>query len=833
MVRYVRGLATSAAARGLPDAELLERYVRLADDDAFAELLRRYAPMVWSVCRQLLSDAQDAEDAFQATFLLLARRAASVRSREAVAGWLQGAAHRCALQLRRKDARRRTREGKAAMNRRPTTAGSDLACRELLAILHEEARRLPAGQREAFALCGLGGLPVREAAARLGRPEGTVSWWLAEARGRLRGRLARRGFGLPAVLGLLVLAREEQAAVRPALVCATARAALALARSGAVSGGGVSGKVLTLAQEVSRSMCSSKSKVLAICLLAASLVSGAGGLAFRSGTIAEARAAEDGPVPAARPAPAPQAASGAFGGTVADATTDKVVKGVAVLVRRFAGGKRADEIKLVSDAAGHFRFDLPADWSKSADAKVAVSVEAPPGYAGFPYRTQLGTQTDTGVTLDELRREKALGVPSYFDRILMFPTKPVKGRVLDPDGKPAAGMDVVVCSVHLKDKAVGPHRLVRRTKTDAGGRFDGEVLSPGPVVLYLLPERYAARYVKLNDPEGDLGDYKLEAGIEVAGKLRDLRNDPLPGCWVRVGTSPGLDADRDLWTVGMGGFARWCRTGPDGTFRTAPLPAGEYQASAHGVKRKGESLSTPYGWRQDPSWDGLADRERVGEPLEVCIVPQAVSVRPGEIPQVVLRAVPHVNIEIRVADRDGNPQECIVPFRYTFDSKEYWDSHGNLDTPTTREGRLVIRVPHGASRLDGSVMARGAICLCQNSKGAKDNQFANGPMFAFFKGIDEDKNLDILWIREADASLKVSAKDGSPLPDVEIDLRHSGHESGGAAPMGSEMYRLWSVQPGRPLNIRVEAAGYETVTKTVTAPAGAATRIEITMEKKK
>jgi hypothetical protein len=684
---------------------------------------------------------------------------------------------------------------------------------------------LPAGQRDAFALCGLEGLPVREAAARLGRPQGTVSWWLYEARERLRGRLARRGIALPAVLGLLVLARPGRSAARSVLLGETARAAVALARLGAAPGGAVPAGVLTLVREVNRSMSASKSKLFAVCLLAASLAAGAIGLASQPEP-AQVRADDGAPPAAAQPA-----AGGTYGGTISNAMTDKPVPGLAVHVRRLVEGKPAGEVKLVSDAAGHFHFDLPADWDKTPDARLAVTVEAPPGFVAFPYRKLLGWSTERGVDLEELRRERALGVPQYFDRILLYPTKEVKGCVFDPDGKPAEGVEVVACSVHLKDNASPAHRLLRRLKTDKEGRFEADVLSPGPVVLYLLPERYAARYVKLNDPAGDLGDYRLEPGVEVAGKLRDAKNQPLPGRWVRVGTPTGTDADRDLVTVGVGGFARWCRTAPDGSFRTAPLPDGDYQATAHGIRRWARVAEDFPG--EDASWDDLAGRERVGEPLEVCFVPQPVSVKSGKAAPVVLRAVPHVNIEINVADRDGKPREAIFPYRYTFDGKEHWDCAGHLELPTTRDGRLTIRVPHGSSRLQVDAMSQEAVCLFHKPKGAKDDPFILGEEAIFLKGVDADKCVDVLWVREADASLKVSAKDGSPIKDVDIDVRHGSDYPIGAAPWGGGMYQLWHVQPDRPFTIQVKADGYEPVTKEVTAPAGKPTRIEITLDKKK
>jgi RNA polymerase sigma factor (sigma-70 family) len=832
VLRYVCGLATGGASRRLPDSDLLERFAGQGDADAFAELLRRHARLVWGVCRHLLRGEQDAEDAFQATFLALANKAAAVR-RETVAGWLQGTAYRCALQLRRQDARRREREAKVVRGRQQAAPDSEVACRELLAVLHEEVARLPAGLREAFGLCGMDGLPVRDAAARLGRPEGTVSWWLTQARERLRGRLARRGIALPAVLGMLALVRDTRAAVRPALLGATARAAAALARTGAVPAGVVPAEVWNLMSEVNPSMFLSKGKVLAVCLVMASLAVGLGGLALGPGPAPQARAGADEPDRAVRPAPGAKAtAEKAFGGAVVEAGTDKPIRGVAVWVRRLVNGKPTGEVKLVSDAAGRFHFDLPADWAQTRHAKVAVSVEAPPGYAGFPYRTLLGRPTEGGITLNALQTEKALGVPPYFDRILLFPTQPIRGRVLDPDGKPAAGVAVVACSVHLKDKATPPHRLIRRMKTDANGRFEADVMSPGPAVLYLLPDRYAARYVKLTDPAGDLGDYKLERGVEVAGKLRDLKNQPLPGRWVRVGTPPGPDSDRELWTVGIGGFARWCRTGPDGTFRTAPLPDGDYQATAHGTNRSAHVAEED--GITDPSWDELAGRERVGEPLEVCIVPQKVSVRAGKAAPVVLRAVPHVNVEIRVADRDGKPREAAFPYRYTFEGAEPWGYQGSLEWPTTHGGRLVIRVPHGSSRLDCQAISHGAVCSFQPPKGPKDDKlFARGQILALFGGLDADKRVDVLWVGEADASLKLSAKDGSPLEGVEIDARHDAANPIGAAPMGGGAYLLWHVQPDKAFSINVKAEGYQPVTREFTVPTGKPTRIEIVLEKAK
>src|SRR5262245_10235560 len=229
VLRHVRRVSAAPGAGTLSDGELLHAFLSRHDEEAFAALARRHGPMVLGVCRRVLSHQQDAEDAFQATFLALAQKADSIRDRPALAGWLYGAAYRAALTLKRSAARRRAHEGRA----RPPAAAepfADLAWREVEALLEEEIQRLPEKYRAVFVLCCLESQSRAEVARRLGLREGTVSSRLDSARKQLQRRLARRGVTLSLVLGASALARPAGAqAVRPALLAATARAAAALA----------------------------------------------------------------------------------------------------------------------------------------------------------------------------------------------------------------------------------------------------------------------------------------------------------------------------------------------------------------------------------------------------------------------------------------------------------------------------------------------------------------------------------------------------------------------------------------------------------------------------
>jgi RNA polymerase sigma factor (sigma-70 family) len=277
----------------LTNGQLLGQFVAGGDQAAFAALVRRHGPMVLGVCRRVLRDAHDAEDAFQAAFLVLARKAATVADREAVAGWLHRVARRAALGARAMAQRRRAAEQRRASDT-PRPDGADGVPSELLEALDRELARLPEKYRLAVVLCELEGRPRKDVARQLGVPDGTLSSRLAAARKRLARRLARFGPAASAAALGALLAEGAPAAV-PAPLLGSAVKAAALAAAGQAAAGAVSAPAAALAEGVMRAMFLTKLRAAAwVILLAASVSAGAVGLSYR--------ASAEGPQEPARPA---------------------------------------------------------------------------------------------------------------------------------------------------------------------------------------------------------------------------------------------------------------------------------------------------------------------------------------------------------------------------------------------------------------------------------------------------------------------------------------------------------------------------------------------------
>src|SRR5947209_643486 len=205
VLRYIRKLATARQDHEPPDHQLLGRFIKERDEAAFAVLLRRHGPMVLSVCRSVLHDLHDAEDAFQAAFLLLSQKAGSIHRREAVSGWLYRVAYHLAVRARANAARRRVVE-KRAVTMPSTDPVLDMSLRELRAMLFEELEGLPEQYRAPLVLCGLEEKSLEEAARLLGWSPSAVKGKLERGRVLLRNRLRRRGFELSAGLFTTALA---------------------------------------------------------------------------------------------------------------------------------------------------------------------------------------------------------------------------------------------------------------------------------------------------------------------------------------------------------------------------------------------------------------------------------------------------------------------------------------------------------------------------------------------------------------------------------------------------------------------------------------------------
>jgi RNA polymerase sigma factor (sigma-70 family) len=263
-VRYLRTLFEAGAVAGLSDGQLLDRFVVRRDSASLEALVRRHGPMVWRVCRRVLRDHHDAEDAFQATFLVLARRAASVTPRDRVGNWLYGVAYQTARKARATKAKRWRREGQVPGAPEPQ-ATPPAARNELADLFDHELSRLPDKYRAPIVLCELEGKTHAEAAGQLGWPIGTVSGRLSRAKALLAKRLTRRGVSVAGVPFAVLLAPSQAAAsaVVPApLLSSTVKAASLFGAGRAAAAEGVSSGAAALTNEVLKAMLLSKIKVL-------------------------------------------------------------------------------------------------------------------------------------------------------------------------------------------------------------------------------------------------------------------------------------------------------------------------------------------------------------------------------------------------------------------------------------------------------------------------------------------------------------------------------------------------------------------------------------------
>jgi RNA polymerase sigma factor (sigma-70 family) len=393
-IRRLRGSIGATQSGGLSDMQLLERWLTLRDEAAFEVLLWRHGPMILGVCRRMLNNAADVENAFQATFLLLVRKASAIRNRESVAAWLYRVAYRVALRARQSSAKRCARETDG-VEELVDDAPDKVLSRDLRQILDEEINQLPAKYRAPFVRCYLEGCTNEEAAVEMKCPVGTIHSRLAWARERLRSRLVRRGLTLTATcLTAQAIHGIASAALTPTLAETTLQAAFAYAAHSATAAG-CNAAAVALTKGVLRTMLLTKLKVGVAVVLALTLCGGAGGLAFYGVAHAcNSAGPSSTPLPDAQPTgpaqPAPMARGikvpSEVGGRLLGIFTeigadDKVAEKDVVVVgkkkyRRLREGDAVKEGQLlarVDDAAARDELDIKQAKVAAAEAELLTS----------------------------------------------------------------------------------------------------------------------------------------------------------------------------------------------------------------------------------------------------------------------------------------------------------------------------------------------------------------------------------------------------------------------------------------------------------------------------
>jgi RNA polymerase sigma factor (sigma-70 family) len=502
-------LFQGGSATGLSDRQLIERFATRRDqagEAAFAALVARHGPMVLGVCRQILGDQHQAEDALQAVFLVLADKARSLREPDLLCQWLYGVAVRTARCARLRLSRRRRAEEVGSARQAATapvaaTADQILLDGERAEVLHGEIDRLPGVFRLPVVLCYFEGLTLDEAAQRLRWPVGTTRSRLARAREKLRRGLTRRGFALPGAVLTAILASRSASASVPPLVCeSTTRAAIAFAARDFAAGGALSAPVAALAQEVRNAMLIYKLKLAAITALAlAALATGAGYLAV---TLVGVREGEPHGEPIAqtartepRPPDPPRAAERRMIVTGRVLGPDgKPVTGAAVDLVAWRRTPRvgttddSDDHALLSqgrtDADGRYRLD--AARTVSTRVVEVYALAAAPGYGlGWADLNPDADQPDAEIRLQ--------------------PEQVARARLVEVSGAPARGVEVRVSGVW-------------RPNVRNEGRADGVSVGVNP------PEglRTWPKAVKTDD-QGRITVSGIGRGVNVGLAVRDLR----------------------------------------------------------------------------------------------------------------------------------------------------------------------------------------------------------------------------------------------------------------------------------------------------------------------
>jgi protocatechuate 3,4-dioxygenase beta subunit len=436
-----------------------------------------------------------------------------------------------------------------------------------------------------------------------------------------------------------------------------------------------------------------------------------------------------------------------YSGKVTDKETGKPIAGATVVVRRSLYGdpevKREDQIvqetKHKTDKEGKYRFTIPPEQVAKRYLYIELDVEHP-DYA---------PRSNFGYSFAMIQKNEKMGGRPFFEHVNLRAGKPITGLVQTPEGKPAVGVKVLAYSNTNKARTF-EYGSFAQTRTDARGRFRLVLITPGPAVFWILPEKYApsTHAVKLGK-RGDLGTFGLTDGIRLRGKVLDARGKPLAGVNVNAQSAERNEALQGLMVADH--ISRAALSNARGEFELGPLPPGAYQIKPDKYSRESSTISRH--WKKMP--------------VPGVFVARKITLEAGKQPEpLAVRAVPHVTVEARYFDSKGKPTRGHECFIWGQLDKMFWHDEG----PADKSGKIVARAPHGLEKAQIDLMTNEhGVLRWRKTKGGP---LHNSRKINLGTLNDDVKGIEIIRYTAPILLVKVRAKDGTKLKNVGVTAEY-------------------------------------------------------------
>ena len=801
--------------------DLLVEFKATRSEADFRELVRRYTNLVYSIAKRRVADMTLAQEVTQMVFIRLAKAPPGLDSEAQLLTWLHRTTVHVSIDLWRSETRRRAREQQAVVMQMDTA--EETTWKEMAPVVDKALDALSEDDRQVVLLRFFEQRTMADLGRTLGITEDAAKMRVSRALGRLRAQLG--GLGVPCtvvLLGTLLFKHSVEAAPQGlASVLATIRVSAPIGLTGALLG--------QLLQAPKLKFLSGLAALLALGGIALLLLqtpkrsSSPGtrpeagpGLASMVRANLGPAAAERGPTQSqATILPLADTNTVSFTGTVIDKPTRKPVQGATVHVRREINSateqKILDETEHLTDGQGHFQFSLTSEQAAQRSAYLNFEVTHP-NYARRPW---------DGYSLAMIRKNQSLGQRPFFDELDLTPAESISGSLVQPDGTPAAGVKVLTYS-KAGSTDMSEYGSFADVLTDTSGMFRLNVIKGGEAVLWLLPQGFAPSTHVIHQRRGDLGQFVLEDGIRLSGRVFDGSGAPVSNVWVNAELGDG-PAKKHIGMPVMDALARSVLTDERGQFATGPLPVGEYDLLIS--ERPRDSLAEDHNVRSIPD----------------VFLHQKLRLEAGKAMQwVEIRAVPSVLITIQQLDSQGNPHkthEIMLSGRF---GDTGWWGEGRPD----ENGRILLKAPKGLAnaRFDFLVNEHQST----RYRWSNDSPWRNEHQITV-PTLDHDINqMSVTYYTSPVVLVRAVAEDGSTIPGFKCKLVYASDRKPYEQPpnwiRGIEgdvnfetqqdgRWRSQSLLPSENVTLTVEAAGYQPWSQVFSFPEGVTQEVEAKPQK--